>query len=53
MVEFINLRQGGRSVHKYSLEFIKLSKYAHSLFSDSRDQMIRFVMGVLEDLQKE
>ena len=37
VTEFINLRQGGKSVHKYSLEFIKLSKYAPSLVSDLRE----------------
>ena len=36
VVEFINIRQGGRSVHEYSLEFSKLSKYAPSLVSDPR-----------------
>ena len=30
--EFINLCQGGMSVKEYSLKFIKLSKYACSLF---------------------
>ena len=53
VVEFINLRQGGRSVHDYSLEFIKLSKYAPFMVSDPRDQMSHFVMGVPEDLQDE
>ena len=42
VTEFINLRQGGKSVHEYSLEYIKLSKYAPSLVSDPRDQMIHF-----------
>ena len=46
LTEFINLHQGGKSVHEYSMEFIKLSKYAPSLSSDPRDQMSRFVMGV-------
>ena len=53
MTEFINLRQGEKSVHEYSLEFIKLSKYAPSLVSDPRDQMSHFVMGVSKDLQEE
>ena len=53
VTEFINLRQGGKSVHKYSLEFIKLSKYASSLVSDPRDQMSYFVTEVSEDLQEE
>ena len=49
VTEFINLRQGGKSVHKYSLEFIKLSKYTPSLVFDPRDQMRCFVTGVSED----
>ena len=53
MTEFINLRQCGKSVHEYSLEFIKLSNYAPFLVSDPRDQMSHFVMGVSEDLQEE
>ena len=53
VVEFINLRQRGRSVHEYSLEFIKLSKYAPFFVSDPRDQMSRFVTEVSEDLQEE
>ena len=50
VTEFINLYQGGKSVHEYSLEFIKLSQYAPSLVSDLRDQISRFVTGVSEDL---
>ena len=53
MNEFINIHQGEKSVHEYSLEFIKLSKYAPSLVSDPRDQMRHFVTGVSEDLQEE
>ena len=52
VVEFINLRQGGRSVHEYFLEFIKLSKYSPCLVIDPRDQMSRFVTRVSEDLQE-
>ena len=50
LVEFINLCQGGRSVHEYSLKFIKFSKYAPSLVSDPRDKMSSFVTGVSKDL---
>ena len=32
--EFINLRQGGMLVKEYSLQFVKLSKYASSLVSN-------------------
>ena len=53
VTELINLRQAGKSVHEYSLEFIELSKYALSLVSDPRDQISRFVIGVLADLQEE
>ena len=52
VVEFINLRQGGRSFYEYSLEFIKLSKYAPSLVSNPRDQIRNFLMGVLEDITR-
>ena len=41
LVELINLRQGGRSVHEYSLELIKLSKYPPSLVSDPSNQISR------------
>ena len=40
------------SVEKYSLKFIILSRYAPSLVSNPRDEMIRFVIGVA-DLVKE
>ena len=30
VMKFINLCEGGKSVHEYSLELIKLSKYAPS-----------------------
>ena len=53
MTEFINLNQGGRSVHDYSLESIKLSKYIPYLVSDPRDEMSYFVMGVSDDLVKQ
>ncbi|XP_069144491.1 uncharacterized protein [Solanum lycopersicum] len=53
VMEFINLRQGGKSIHGYSLEFVKFCKYAPSLVSDPRDQMSHFVTGVPEDLQEE
>ncbi|XP_015087015.1 uncharacterized protein LOC107030142 [Solanum pennellii] len=53
VVEFINLRLGGMSVHDYSLKFIQLAKYAPSLVSDPRDEMSRFMTGVSDDLQEE
>ena len=53
VMEFINLHKGGRSVHKYSLDFVKLSKYCPSLFSESRDEMRNFVTRVLKELEEE
>ena len=47
--EFINLHQGCMSVKKYSLKFVKLSKYASSQVSNSRDEMSRFVTIVSKD----
>ena len=52
MVEFINLCQGGMSVHDYSLKFIQLAKYAPYLVSNPKDEMSRFVTGVLDGLQE-
>ena len=40
-------------VNEYSLKFTKLSKYAPSLVSDPRDEMIHFVKGVSDDLKEE
>ena len=51
--ELINLRQGGMSVQDYFLEFLKLSKYAPSLVSNSRDEMRWFVTGVSDYLVEE
>ena len=51
--EFINLRYGGTSVLKYSLILNKLSTYASSLVSNSRDEMNHFVVGVSDDLVEE
>ena len=53
VVEFINLHEGGMSVHQYSLKITKLSKYATSLVSDPRDEMSHFVIGVSDYLQEE
>ena len=53
VVEFINLHQGGISVHEYSLKFTKLSKYAPYLVFDPRDNMSRFMMEVSNDLQED
>ena len=52
VVEFINLHQGKRSLHEYSLEFIKVSKYAPSFVFGPRDQMIDFVTGSVGGLTR-
>ena len=41
--EFINLKQDSMTVREYSLKFVKLSRYATSLVSNSRDEMSRFL----------
>lgn len=51
-VEFINLHQGGMSVHDYYFKFIELAKYAPSLVSYPRDEMSQFVMGVSDDFEE-
>ena len=53
MEEFINLRQGGVSVLYYYLNFTKLSKYAPSLVSNSRDEMSHFLTWMSGDLMEE
>ena len=52
VTEFISLRQEEKSVHEYSLEFVKLSKYSPSLVFNSRDQIGHFVTGFSEDFKK-
>ena len=42
MVEFMNIRQGGMSVEKYSPKFTKLSKYAPAMVANLRARMIKF-----------
>ena len=44
--KFINLKQGSMTVREYSLNFVKLSRYATSLVSNSRDEMSRFLKGI-------
>ncbi|XP_069148273.1 uncharacterized protein [Solanum lycopersicum] len=51
--EFINLKQGSMTVREYSLKFVKLSRYANFLVSNSRDEMSRFLTGIAEDLEEE
>ncbi|XP_069152798.1 uncharacterized protein [Solanum lycopersicum] len=51
--EFTNLKQGSMIVKEYSLKFVKISRYATSLVSNSRDEMRRFLTGINGDLKKE
>ena len=51
--EFINLKQGSMTVREYSLMFVKLSRYATSLVSNSRDEMSKFLTEIAEDLEEE
>ena len=41
------------SVKEYSLNFIKLSKYAFSLVYNARDEMSLYVTGIFEELEEE
>lgn len=53
MVEFMHLRQGGKSVQKYSLKFTQLSKYASTMVANPRARMKKFVMEVSSFVEKE
>lgn len=39
-------------VREYSLKFVKLSKYATYLVSNSRDKMSRFLTGISKELEE-
>ena len=51
--EFINIKQESMTVREYSLKFVKLSMYATSFVSNSRDEMSRFLTGINRDLEEE
>ena len=51
--EFINLKKGSMIVREYSLKFVKLSRYATSHISNSKDNMSRFLTRINEDLEDE
>ena len=53
MQEFINLHKRHMSVLDYSFKFTKLSRYAPSLVYALRDEMIRFVTALSDDLKEE
>ena len=51
--EFINLKKGSMTVREYSLKFVKLSRSATPLVSNSRDDIRRFLAGINGDLEEE
>ena len=51
--EFINLKKGSTTAGEYSLNFLKLSRYATSLVSNNRDEMSRILIGIAKDLEEE
>ena len=53
VVEFINLHHGGMSELEYSLNFTQLLKYAPFFVFNPRGEIICFLMGVSDELQKE
>lgn len=50
--EFINLNHGSMIVIEYSLKFIKFSKYATPLVSNSRNDIRRNHKVISEDLEE-
>ena len=50
--EFINLKQGNKSVEEYALKFSMLYRYSLFIVSNPRDEISRFVTGV-NDLARE
>nr|XP_010315790.1 uncharacterized protein LOC104645625 [Solanum lycopersicum] len=51
--DLIDHKQGSMTVREYSLNFLKLSRYATSLVSNSRDEMSRLLTGIAQDLEEE
>ena len=51
--ELINLKQRSMTVREYSMKFIKLSRYGTSLVSNSRDEITRFLTGIIGVLEEE
>ena len=51
--EFINLKLGSMTIREYCLKGVKLSRYATSLVSNTRDKMSRFLTRINGDLEEE
>lgn len=49
--EFIKLKQDFMTIGEYSQKFVKLSRYAISFVSKSRDEMSMFLTEFSEDLE--
>ncbi|XP_017622224.1 uncharacterized protein LOC108466412 [Gossypium arboreum] len=49
--EFLDLRQGNRSVTEYEREFIYLSKYAKEIVSTEEEMCIRFEEGLNDEIK--
>ncbi|XP_060208718.1 uncharacterized protein LOC132636064 [Lycium barbarum] len=43
---FLQLKQRGRSIREYNLEFDSLARYAATIVADMEDKMHRYVMGL-------
>lgn len=50
--QFINLKQGRRTVDEYAAEFVCLSRFAPYMVVDKEDRAHRFHQGLRLDLQK-
>lgn len=51
--DFINLKQGGMSVRKYTIKFAKLAKYSSLINFDSMARMSKFISSVFDLVYKE
>lgn len=44
--DFIKLKQGEKSIAKYEVEFLRLSRYAQGMVATEQDQFLRFENGL-------
>ena len=50
--QFINLRQGSRTVDEYTVEFLRLIRFAPYMVAKEEDRANRFQQGLRLDIQK-
>jgi len=50
--QFVNLRQGSRTVNEYAAEFLSLSRFAPYMVGKDENQANRFQQGLRLDIQK-